>query len=43
LKAGDCETDAIHDRLLLLDDHFGVVFNSAKVEVILNAESKTEH
>ena len=43
LKAIQAEADAGHDRLLLLDDHAGVVLYGAEIEVVLDAESEAEH
>ena len=43
LETVEAESDAGHDGLFLLDDHPGVVLHRAEVEVVLNAEGKSEH
>src|SRR5262245_27430734 len=43
LNAFQSERDAGRDRLLLLDDHFGVSLYGTQVEVVLDAKGQTEH
>ena len=43
LQALDAERDAGHDGLFLLDNHTRVGADLAQVEVVLDAESETEH